>query len=93
MMALRKKMGMIEAHLGSCADCRRELEVIRVLRDVRPEVPCRSWRPGSRHGSGKSWQWNRSAGAGSGSREAVGAIPIFGRRRLLRPGLCPRLRW
>ena len=72
--------GMIEAHLGSCADCRRDLEVIRVLRGVRPEVPsdleariqARIREELTREGS---------AAAGSDSRETVHAIPIFGRRR------------
>lgn len=30
---------MVEAHLGVCPDCRKELDLIRALRDVRPEVP------------------------------------------------------
>lgn len=31
--------GMVEAHLGICAACRDELEVVEALRRARPEVP------------------------------------------------------
>jgi anti-sigma factor RsiW len=31
--------GMAEAHVSSCPDCQKELEVVMALRDARPEVP------------------------------------------------------
>jgi predicted anti-sigma-YlaC factor YlaD len=34
-----EELGMVEAHLGVCPDCRKELDLVRALRDVRPEVP------------------------------------------------------
>ena len=34
-----EERGVVEAHLDSCLDCRRELEVIVALKEARPEVP------------------------------------------------------
>jgi anti-sigma factor RsiW len=34
-----EELGMVEAHLGSCPECRKELHLVMVLRGTRPEVP------------------------------------------------------
>ena len=34
-----EELGMVEAHLGSCPDCRMELDLVMALRGARPEVP------------------------------------------------------
>jgi len=74
--------GMVEAHLGSCPDCRRELEVILALREARPEVPPEvEARIQAR--VREEMTGDRTAGAGEVPGETAGIIPILGRLRLI----------
>jgi len=73
---------LVEAHLGSCPDCRRELEVILALMDARPGVPTElEARIQARVREETTGE--RTGVEGEAPPEAGHGIPIF--RRRLRP--------
>jgi len=72
--------GMVEAHLGSCPDCQRELEVVMTLRGARPEIPPDlEAKIQARVREEMTRERARVAEGASGDRNRV--IPIFGRPR------------
>jgi len=74
--------GMVEAHLGSCPECRGDLELIRALREARPEVPPEvEARIQAR--VREEMARDRTAGAGEVSGDTAGIIPSLARLRSL----------
>jgi hypothetical protein len=77
---LSEEGAMVETHLGSCPDCRKDLEVIVALRGARPDVPpdleariqARVRNEMAREGV---------LGPGKASQGTAGVLPLFGRPR------------